>query len=231
MKKWCSTLFVALKATRLSTLQAQKEIQSKVLSMLVIEDLGVDEEATGLEEEEEGGTESLNEMEIARSVLETRGSGNAGDLRNRDASDDVLIAGTTLAVKSRGETAGITQEKLIIETRGPVEEITTPYGPMITAELQRAQVPHPEAEVDVVGLEVDVAGVDREAQVVDVVVADGAPPTTGTATTTSTMTTVPDRGVEVEMMTTEEILTTTEMREVTEETMVTDETEEWMGTT
>ena len=67
-------------------------------------------------------------------------------------------------------------------------------GPMITVEQQRAPVPHPEAEVDAVGPEVDVDGVDQEAPVVDVVVVDGVPPTTGTATTTNTMTTVQDRG-------------------------------------
>jgi len=224
-------LYVALKATRRSTLLAQKEVQLKVLSMLVIEDLGVGEEDTGLEEEEEGGTESLNVMEIVRSAPETRVSGTAGDLRNRDASDDVPIAGTTLAAKSREETAGITPEKLTIETRAQEAETTTQYDPMITVEQQRAPVPHPEAEVDAVGPEVDVDGVDQEAPVVDVVVADGVPPTTGTATTTNTMTTVLDRGVVVEMTTTEETLTMTEMIEVTEETMVTDEIEEWMGTT
>lgn len=224
-------LYVALKATKRSTLLAQTEVQLKVLSMLVIEDLDEDEEDTGLEEEEEadGGTESLNVTETERSAPGMRDSASAGDLRNRDASDDVPIAGTTRAAKSLEETAEITREKLTIETHAQAAGITTQYGPMITVELQRAPVPRPEAEVDVVGPEVDVAGADQAVPVVvDVVVADAAPLTTGTATTTSTMTTALDRGVAVETTTTEEIPTMMEMIEVTGEIEV---IEEWTETT
>jgi len=217
-------LYVALKATKRSTLLAQTEVQLKVLSMLVIEDLDEDEEDTGLEEEEEadGGTESLNVTETERSAPGMRDSASAGDLRNRDASDDVPIAGTTRAAKSLEETAEITREKLTIETHAQAAGITTQYGPMITVELQRAPVPRPEAEVDV-------AGADQAVPVVvDVVVADAAPLTTGTATTTSTMTTALDRGVAVETTTTEEIPTMMEMIEVTGEIEV---IEEWTETT
>jgi len=120
-------LYAALKATRRSTLLAQTEVQLKVLSMPVIEDLDVDVEDIEHEEveEEDADTENLSEMETERNAQGMRDRENAGDLPNRDARDDVLIAGTILVARSPEEKEETTPEKLIIGTLGQAGETTT----------------------------------------------------------------------------------------------------------
>lgn len=119
-------LYAALKATRRSTLLAQTEVQLKVLSMPVIEDLDVDvEDIEHEEEEEDADTENLSETETERNAQGMRDRENVGDLPSRDARDDVLIAGTILVARSPEEKEETTPEKLTIGTLGQAGETTT----------------------------------------------------------------------------------------------------------
>jgi len=120
-----------------------------------VEDLGAEEvkEVEVKEEEVDEDTENLSVKErIAPEMRDNNGNPeeSAGDLPNRDARDDALIAGTILVVRSPEETEEITREKLTIATLVQAAEITTQYDLMITEELQQ-QVPRPVVEVGVVG--------------------------------------------------------------------------------
>lgn len=207
-RKWYLMLFAALKATRRSTSQDQTALPSKVLSMLVIEDLGADVEDLEAEEAEDEDTEIPNERENERSAQETKVSGSAEDLLNRDARGDDPTAEMTPAARNLNETGGTIPERSTIVILGQEEEITTQCGLTTTQEPLPARVHRRAAEVGVVDPAVEAAA-EAVLDAVEVVV-DAVLLITGTVIITSSMTIALDREAAVEMTTTGETPTTTE---------------------
>lgn len=80
------------------------------------------------EEAEDEDTEIPKERENERSAQETKVSGSAEDLLNRDARGDDPTAEMTPAARNLNETGGTIPERSTIVILGQEEEITTQCG-------------------------------------------------------------------------------------------------------